>query len=112
MGFLYTRKEAYDAIKAKLSLPLCNEGMEDALYPYFKSFVAEQNGAPSYLVYHRAFCERARQAGVKVFVDTRIRASVIAHRLWQWEDVIAGGKSVKPKSEVTARISTIEKDYE
>ena len=71
--------------------------MEDALIPYFKSFVAEKDGAPSYLVHHRAFCERARQldytaqtevvltpsalarrqGGLKVHVDTRIRASVI-----------------------------------
>jgi len=55
--------------------------MEDALVPYFKSFVAEVDGAPSYLTYQNAFCERASQAGIKVYVDTRIRASSIGKRV-------------------------------
>jgi len=88
MGFLYVRAAVFTAIQAQFKLPHCNPGFEDELVPYFKSFVAERNGAPVYLIHNEAFCERARRAGFKIFVDTRIRLSIVTTRLITWEDVV------------------------
>jgi len=110
MGFLYVKAEVFLTIKTQLALPDCNEGFEDALVPWFKSFVAEKGGAPIYLVYHRAFCERARQAGLQVYVDTRIRASTVGPRPYLWEDVLAGGDRSK-KKQLTVDITSIHEEF-
>lgn len=99
MGFLYTKAEVFEQIESKLSLPTCNEGFEDELVPYFKSLVAERDGEPVYLLYHRAFCERALRAGLKVYVDTRIRANTLGLQSVSWEDVLNGGPR-QPKATV------------
>jgi hypothetical protein len=93
-GFLYTRREVFSAIREKLSLPLCNERFGQGFHPYFlPMLLAEPDGAGGthhwYLGEDYAFCERAREAGFRVYADTTIRLTHIGRYGFEWED--AGG---------------------
>src|SRR5437762_5854992 len=86
-GFLYVRREAYETIRDKLKLPLCNTRFGRGCWPFFqpywieeqKSGVGDQESEATnaaakvrhrYLTDDFAFCERARQAGLKIMADT------------------------------------------
>jgi hypothetical protein len=83
-GFLYTRRSVYDAIASEL--PVCNEGFGERVVPYFLPFVMNTERGPWYLGEDYAFCERARRAGHRIMVDTRIRLFHIGTYEFGWED--------------------------
>ncbi|QEL14156.1 hypothetical protein [Limnoglobus roseus] len=86
-GFTHTRREVYEAVRAKLALPLCNLGFKKPLVPYFCPLVAaDDRGRPWYLGEDYAFCERARQAGFVVQADTSIRLWHVGSYKYGWED--------------------------
>jgi GT2 family glycosyltransferase len=87
-GFMYTRREVYEKIAAEL--PVCNARFGEPVVPYFLPFVVEDAGEPWYLAEDYAFCERARRAGFKVLVDTRVRLFHVGSYAFGWED--AGGE--------------------
>jgi hypothetical protein len=83
-GFMYTRRRLYEAMAAEL--PICNEQFGEAVVPYFIPFVVATDKGPWYLGEDYAFCERARRAGHKVMVDTRVRLLHIGAYPYGWED--------------------------
>jgi hypothetical protein len=90
-GFLYVRREAYETIRDKLKLPLCNTRFGRGCWPLFQPYWIEGgdsgNGVTHrYLTDDFAFCERARQAGLKIMADTTIRLWRVGSYGFGWED--------------------------
>ncbi len=97
-GFLYVRREAYETIRDKLKLPLCNTRFGRGCWPFFQPcWIEEETGDTGtlkavryrYLTEDFAFCERARQAGLKIMADTTVRLWRVGSYGFGWED--AGG---------------------
>lgn len=97
-GFLHVRWVAYETIRNKLNLPLCNTRFGRGIWPFFQSFAVEVETTatptapqPShrYLTEDFAFCHHARQAGLKIMADTTIRLWRVGSYGYGWED--AGG---------------------
>jgi len=101
-GFLHIRREAYATIRDKLRLPLCNKRFGRGNWPFFQPYWIEEQGTDienengsddspqavphRYLTEDFAFCERARQAGLKIMADTTIRLWRVGSYGFGWED--------------------------
>lgn len=84
-GFLYTHRSVYERLRTHL--PTCNSGFEETVVPYFLPMVIEDpRRGHWYLAEDFAFCERARQAGIPILVDTRMRLLHIGAYTYGWED--------------------------
>ncbi len=89
-GFLYTQRLVYDDIRRSFGLPICNTRFGAPSVPYFLPMVVvDDDGPPGsywYLGEDYAFCERARQAGHKIVVDTTLRLGHVGKYTYGWED--------------------------
>jgi 3',5'-cyclic AMP phosphodiesterase CpdA len=85
-GFLCTQRRVYDDIQRTFSLPPCNTRFGKPAVPYFLPMVIADGPGYWYLGEDYAFCERARQAGHKVVVDSTIRLGHIGAYTYGWED--------------------------
>ena len=94
-GFLHVRREVYEAMIKRLSLPLCHEHSPNPFYPFFMPFLINEPAEPRdpegkpytwYLGEDFAFCERARQCGYKIMADTSIRLYHFGSYGFSWED--------------------------
>jgi hypothetical protein len=83
-GFMYTHRRLYEAMAPEL--PVCNEHFGERVIPYFLPFVVKAESGPWYLGEDYAFCERARRAGHRVMVDTRVRLYHVGTYAYGWED--------------------------
>jgi len=95
-GFLCTQRIVYEAIQREYTLPLCNTRSGKRTVPYFLPMVAADLHEYMYLGDDYAFCERARQAGYKIMVDTTILLGHVGSYVYGWED--AGQKLPRSKS--------------
>jgi hypothetical protein len=73
-GFLRIRSEALIRIAEHHDLPICT-ATGSGVIPFFLPFTAmdEQSGHVTYYCEDYAFCRRAREAGLKIIADSRIR---------------------------------------
>lgn len=85
-GFTLVRSSVYERIRETLALPVCNAQFGAPFVPYYQPLVKETDKGAWYLAEDFAFSERARQAGVTVHADTRIRLRHIGRYAFQWED--------------------------
>ncbi|MDA1050976.1 MAG: hypothetical protein O3C40_10915 [Planctomycetota bacterium] len=86
-GFLHVRREAYETIRRELQLPLCNERFGGRpMVPFFQPMSHPLATGHWYLAEDFAFCERARQAGFKIFADTSVRLMHYGNYGYSWED--------------------------
>ncbi len=85
-GFLMIRRQAFLRIFEQLKLPVCNERFGRATIPFFMPMTREIEEASWYLAEDYAFCERARQCGMKIYADTSIRLWHIGNYKFGWED--------------------------
>ncbi len=107
-GFLCTQRMVYDDIQRTFSLPVCNTKFGARTVPYFLPMViAEASPPPAakatgywYLGEDYAFCERARQSGHKIVIDTTIRLGHIGSYTYGWEDA---GQAVARVTSATFR---------
>lgn len=90
-GFFYTDRVVYEDIRRTFGLPVCNTRFGGRTVPYFLPMVVtDEQGPPGsywYLGEDYAFCERARQAGHKIVVDSTLRLGHIGKYTYGWEDV-------------------------
>lgn len=87
-SFVFTRREAFDAIRATCDLPVCNRRFGHPLVPYFLPMIlTEPDGGHRYLTETYAFCERARAAGIVPHVDTTVRLLHIGPYGYSWDDL-------------------------
>jgi len=68
--------------------------------PYFLPMVLADPGGYWYLGEDYAFCERARQAGHKIVIDTTLRIGHIGSYTYGWEDA---GQAVPRVTSATFR---------
>ena len=99
-GFTLVRSSVYVDVHQKLALPTCNEKFDAPFVPYYLPLVKETDEGAWYLAEDFAFSERARQAGISVYADTRIRLRHIGRYAYQWEDAGA-----EPKRHASYRIA-------
>lgn len=88
-GFLHVRREAYQTIRDRLALPLCNTRFGRGIWPFFQPLIATDERSPApphYLTEDYAFSHRARQAGLKIMADTSIRLWRLGAYSYGWED--------------------------
>src|SRR5688572_10945479 len=85
-GFVCTQRSVYDDIQRTFSLPTCNTRFAAPVVPYFLPMVIADAPGYWYLGEDYAFCERARQAGHKIVVDTTLRLGHIGRYTYGWED--------------------------
>ncbi len=85
-GFLLVRREVYIDIQEKTKLPMCNERFGHPMIPYFLSLIRPIDDGYWYLADDYAFCQRARDAGYRIFADTTIRLWHIGQYRYAWED--------------------------
>ncbi|MBX9627763.1 MAG: DUF4350 domain-containing protein [Gemmataceae bacterium] len=85
-GFAHTRRAVYDAVRETLRLPTLNQRFPRPLVPYFAPLAVKDGAGGWYLGEDYAFCERARQAGVRVMADTTIRLWHVGAYRYGWED--------------------------
>jgi hypothetical protein len=90
-GFVCTRRQVFDDVQQRFSLPFCNTRFGLPAVPYFLPMVisdAAEAGGYWYLGEDYAFCERARQAGHAIVIDTAIRLGHIGAYHYGWEDAV------------------------
>lgn len=90
MAFTYTDSEMYGRIKEVFGLPRCRVSgkRESSFIPYFFPDILEKDdGEVVYLGEDASFCNRARQCGYKIYVDTSIRLGHIGSYSYEAEDI-------------------------
>lgn len=99
-GFILTRREVYDEVRASCGLPHCKSISPHGIIPFFLPLVVQREGEdrPSLLGEDLSFCERIRQSGIKIFADTTIRLHHIGRYLYSWEDA---GREVERATDYT-----------
>ena len=85
-GFILTRREVYETLRTKLDLAECNQRFGPPLVPWFMPMLVPDGEGRWYLAEDYAFCERARQAGIRIMADTRIRLYHVGSHGYSWED--------------------------
>ena len=86
-GFLHVRREAYETIRERQSLPLCNLAFGNGMVPYFLPMILNHpERGPWYLAEDYSFSERARRSGFQIMADTTIRLRHIGKYGYSWED--------------------------
>jgi hypothetical protein len=89
-GFLHVARAVFDDVRRHFGLPVCNTRFGAATVPYFLPMVVpDRDGPPGsywYLGEDYAFCERARQAGHRVLVDSTLRLGHVGSYAYGWED--------------------------
>ena len=91
-GFVYTHRSLYELIQKHCQLPTCQKKSHSPIVPYFLPFLAEVNDDVLYLSEDYAFCHRAREAGVKLLADTRVRLFHVGTYQYSWEEVAVEAK--------------------
>jgi hypothetical protein len=87
-AFLLTHRRVYEDIARTFDLPACNAHFGTPAVPYFLPMVIRDREIGFwYLSEAWSFCERARQAGHSVVVDTSIRLWHLGRYGYGWEDV-------------------------
>ena len=85
-GFLLVRREVYLQIQSRLNLPMCNERFGEPMIPFFHSMLHPHEDGYWFLGDDYAFCQRAQEAGIRIFADTTIRLWHIGMYRYGWED--------------------------
>lgn len=95
-GFLHVRRNVYETMIEKLSLPVCNEHANRPMWPFFQPMIrtAPARSADEmqprkghwYLAEDYAFCHRARLCGIPIIADTTIRLWHVGDYSYSWED--------------------------
>lgn len=91
-GFLHVRREVYDTIQNRLSLPLCNTRWKNPMLPFFQPMIHQEPWGSWYLAEDYAFCERVKQAGFQIFADPSFRLGHIGSYTYSWEEAGADQK--------------------
>jgi hypothetical protein len=87
-AFLLTHRRVYEDVARTFALPVCNAKFNVPTVPYFLPMVLRDPALDHwYLSEDWSFCERARQAGHKVMVDSGIRLWHFGRYGYGWEDV-------------------------
>jgi len=102
-GFVCVQRRVFDDIQRVFSLPVCNTAFGAPTIPWFLPMVIADPDRPGehwYLGEDYAFCERARQSGHEILVDSSIRLGHVGSYVYGWEDA---GQTVPRVTSATFR---------
>lgn len=91
-GMLLVRRRAYELIAQKCELPHCTTNEPFGMTPYFMPMILRDGEKAVYLCEDFAFSQRARDAGLDLWVDMRMRLYHLGTYPFSWEDA---GKEVE-----------------
>ena len=86
-GFVHTRRQIYETMRARLQLPECNQRFGKPVIPYFMPMLIPDGNGLWYLSEDYAFCERAKHCGFKIMADTTIMLWHVGHYGFSWQDI-------------------------
>lgn len=86
-GFMAVPRSVFETL-AK-TLPLCDRDTALEQYPFYLPFAIEGEHGPSMLSEDFALCERARQAGFPIMVNTGVRLEHIGETEFRLEDMLS-----------------------
>jgi hypothetical protein len=87
-GFTLVRRSAFEAVAKHFGLPRIVDPT-GAIVPYYLPMVTSIAGQGlAYLGEDYAFCERLRQAGERILIDTRPRVGHLGLYNYGWRDVL------------------------
>ena len=95
-GFVAVNRRVFQALSEEL--PLCHRGWNDrgadtSFWPFYMPFTIPWEGdGHMYLSEDWAFCQRAKDAGFKVWLDPSIRVGHIGQTMFTLEDLIRAPK--------------------
>lgn len=99
-GFMGIAKTMLQRMVDELKLPLCHEGNEQfRCYPFFESgsHYFEANQEWIYRSEDWDFCDKARQIGVKPYLDTAIRLGHRGEKIYHLEDLSPEAVASEPR---------------
>ncbi len=85
-GFLLVRREVYETMQRRFSLPVCDPTTNRRAIPFFMPMLEDWGGQMTYLGEDYAFSRRARMCGFKIMADTSIRLWHIGMYPYGYED--------------------------
>jgi choline kinase len=110
-GFMGISRKLLDKMVKKLKLPMLNEGEFCQCYPFFEATRRfRKKGKPIYISEDWDFCEKARQVGVKAYLDTGIQVGHAGQKIWTTQDLLTTGKW--EKNEAAAPKEAAEKEID
>lgn len=90
-GFMGISRKALLKVKDELKLPLLNEGEWAECVPYFEcGRNVTRKGKPIYISEDWDFCDKARKAGFKVYIDTGVQVGHMKMHMVTMDDVMKG----------------------
>ena len=88
-GFMGITRNVLQKMIDGLKLPLMHEGDETKAYPFFEEkYYNDPDHGDIWLSEDYDFCHKARQVGIKSYLNTSIRLGHIGNALWQVDDTI------------------------
>jgi len=100
-GFTAVSRKGLEKTLEHSQLPLCHKGMnhlgsDTSFWPLYMPFVVPDEGPEEHLYLSEdwAFCERAKRAGFKMWLDPTIRLGHVGHTMYTLEDLL---RTVKPE---------------
>lgn len=89
-GFMGITRTLLERMIVGLDLPLMHKGDETETYPFFEEkWFKDPDCGDMWLSEDYDFCHKARQVGIKCYLDTGIRLGHIGGALWQVDGTIA-----------------------
>jgi len=85
-GMLLVRRQAYELIAKTSRLPHCTTNEPFGMVPFFMPMIIQEGEKSIYLCEDFAFSRRARDAGLDIWVDMRMRLYHIGSYPFSWED--------------------------
>lgn len=84
-GFLATPRRVFERLAE--DLPLCHPTESWKFHPFYMPMIVDGPNGPIYLSEDFAFCERARQAGFRVYLNPAVRLLHVGHHAFRMEDL-------------------------
>ena len=100
-GFMAVERKVFEALSGVL--PLCHQGWSDrgadtSFWPFYMPYTIPWEGdGHMYLSEDWAFCQRAKDAGFKVWLDPQVRLGHMGTTMFTLEDLI---REPKPEAQV------------
>lgn len=103
-GCMAIHRRVFEKMAEKSVVHLCHtQGIK--FFPFFTPMEKEIDGEWMYLSEDWAFCERARDLGFKVWLDTTIRLGHIGPKVYDWDDMLREPKTRNDGFDLKIRIT-------
>ena len=107
-GFMGVTRNLLEKIKVGLGLPLMHEGDETKAYPFFEEkYYKDPEHGDMWLSEDYDFCHKARQVGVKSYLDTSIRLGHLGDALWTVDNTVESKRRKEISKEAQIKIREI-----